>query len=330
MNQKVESNPIRINYIDIAKGVAILLVVFGHILCYDLYEFEHAFEQSKLCKFIYTFHLPLFVFLSGLVSITTIEIKKIPQDIWKRFRTVLVPGLIVGGCYSWLTQNNFSFIFDQFKFGYWYLWVLFFLYLINYIIAIGLKKTKAPIVYSVTLILWGLSKLLIKNVPQTITDILCLQLLINVFPYYVLGNAIKKFNLHDTIFCNSWIFIGCVFIWIMTPMLPMKSSNYITATAAIIIVVHICRVFETCDTEKSIAILKTIGKYSLYIYIFHFFALLGLQTSVFSDILCKYSNFGWDFLICIIPVSICVMFSLGIGKIIETNTLLKKILVGKK
>lgn len=38
----------RIEYIDIAKGIAILLVVVGHTLCYGLYGFEYAWKQSKL------------------------------------------------------------------------------------------------------------------------------------------------------------------------------------------------------------------------------------------------------------------------------------------
>lgn len=38
----------RIEYIDIAEGIAILLVVVGHTLCYGLYGFEYAWKQSKL------------------------------------------------------------------------------------------------------------------------------------------------------------------------------------------------------------------------------------------------------------------------------------------
>lgn len=54
----------RIEYIDIAKGIAILLVVVGHTLCYNLYGFEYAWKQSKLMQ------LPLSMFLSGFVSVT--------------------------------------------------------------------------------------------------------------------------------------------------------------------------------------------------------------------------------------------------------------------
>lgn len=47
----------RIEYIDIAKGIGIILVVAGHLLD----------KESELCKFIYGFHMPLFFVLSGLL-----------------------------------------------------------------------------------------------------------------------------------------------------------------------------------------------------------------------------------------------------------------------
>lgn len=79
LNKKEEMK--RIDYIDIAKCFAILCVVIGHVLCYDLYGFDHAWKESSLMRFIYSFHMPLFIFLSGLVSVTFIERKFFINDI---------------------------------------------------------------------------------------------------------------------------------------------------------------------------------------------------------------------------------------------------------
>lgn len=52
----------RLRHIDIARGIAILMVVFGHSEIVT-----HSFiTQGKLFKVIFSFHLPLFFFLSGL------------------------------------------------------------------------------------------------------------------------------------------------------------------------------------------------------------------------------------------------------------------------
>ena len=51
----------RIDYIDKAKGFAICAVVTGHVLVYDLYSFEKAWNISNLTQFIYSFHMSLFI-----------------------------------------------------------------------------------------------------------------------------------------------------------------------------------------------------------------------------------------------------------------------------
>lgn len=73
----------RLVYIDIAKGIAIILVVIGHLLQYN---FSGTYKHI-LFNWIYSFHMPVFMMLSGYVSayntnITTIfssfrQIKKI-------------------------------------------------------------------------------------------------------------------------------------------------------------------------------------------------------------------------------------------------------------
>ena len=49
----------RMSYIDVAKGIGILLVILGHCLAYGC--------QNQLFRCIYSFHMPLFFFLSGYV-----------------------------------------------------------------------------------------------------------------------------------------------------------------------------------------------------------------------------------------------------------------------
>ena len=50
--------------IDILKGVAIFLVVFGHCIQYCSQGYFDFFE-NKVFIFIYTFHMPLFMLISG-------------------------------------------------------------------------------------------------------------------------------------------------------------------------------------------------------------------------------------------------------------------------
>lgn len=61
------ANNNRIEWIDIAKFIGIILVIFGHMETYNYSQIND--EKYFLIKqFIFTFHMPLFLFLSGFVT----------------------------------------------------------------------------------------------------------------------------------------------------------------------------------------------------------------------------------------------------------------------
>lgn len=57
-NQQIPTSIARIGYIDIAKGIGILLVVMGHN--------DFSLISPFFFKLIYSFHMPLFFFMSGI------------------------------------------------------------------------------------------------------------------------------------------------------------------------------------------------------------------------------------------------------------------------
>jgi fucose 4-O-acetylase-like acetyltransferase len=72
----------RLAWIDVAKGIGIILVVFGHVADSS----DHAF-MKPLMWFVFLFHMPLFFILSGYVYK--------PKDDWEyvraKARSLLVP-----------------------------------------------------------------------------------------------------------------------------------------------------------------------------------------------------------------------------------------------
>jgi fucose 4-O-acetylase-like acetyltransferase len=86
----------RIGYIDVARGIGILLVVLAHN---DL-----ALVSLLLYRFIYSFHMPLFFFLSGYFLRTDISF---PRFLGRRFNTVLKPYLFTI-LLIYLTSVSFS------------------------------------------------------------------------------------------------------------------------------------------------------------------------------------------------------------------------------
>ena len=58
----------RIQLVDIARGMAILLVIFGHAIEVFFQNPQIGPTIMTIWKFIYSFHVPLFYFLSGVVA----------------------------------------------------------------------------------------------------------------------------------------------------------------------------------------------------------------------------------------------------------------------
>ena len=91
----------RIAFIDVAKVIVTFLVVFGH-----LYSPE---DESILRRYIYTFHMPFFFYISGMFH-------KFPQEstpfanVGKYIRTILVPTCFFIAVFILLIPPLFSII----------------------------------------------------------------------------------------------------------------------------------------------------------------------------------------------------------------------------
>lgn len=93
----MDTNKKRLEFIDVAKGIGILLVVLGHL---------NSAEQP-IRNFIYSFHMPLFFFLSGLFFKGNTDFKTFLK---KSVKTLLVPYLIFVAldCIVYIIDNGFQ------------------------------------------------------------------------------------------------------------------------------------------------------------------------------------------------------------------------------
>ena len=118
----------RIPYIDALRGFAILLVIAGHVI-QTLYG-----TDGLVFRCIYSFHMPLFMFLSGFVSYKATTWK----SVGKRFLQLIVPFF----CYNviaFFVDSSAGISLREFAvfnlriilrpdLGLWFLWVLFFIH----------------------------------------------------------------------------------------------------------------------------------------------------------------------------------------------------------
>jgi fucose 4-O-acetylase-like acetyltransferase len=129
----------RIAWIDIAKGIAITLVVYGHVMQGAIHR--EMLRSPQLAIFsldlIYTFHMPAFFFVSGLFIGPALR-RSAGEFLKGRFRTILWPYLlwsVIGALsaaafrnfYSNPSANPIRSLINIFwdTGGFWFLYVLF-------------------------------------------------------------------------------------------------------------------------------------------------------------------------------------------------------------
>lgn len=82
----------RLDYLDMTKGLGMILVLIGHLQGDSIFTFSPYIQP--LCVFIFSFHMPMFFIVSGiLLAIKNDEIKPLKEVAKLRFRGIMIPYL---------------------------------------------------------------------------------------------------------------------------------------------------------------------------------------------------------------------------------------------
>ena len=88
----------RLDYFDMAKGIGIILVVIGHLQGKDIFALSPYI--LPVCTWIFSFHMPLFFIISGMLIHYKKDLDKdLPTLIKKRFRGIMIPYYCFSVCY---------------------------------------------------------------------------------------------------------------------------------------------------------------------------------------------------------------------------------------
>ena len=307
------------NYsLDIFKGVLIFLVVFGHFLL-PVKEREYTLF-NKLFFFIYSFHMPAFIFLSGYFYYNS----------WKRKGTKLksvIPLIML-----FLMMKILLHISDMLFYGDrniipdflhesstpWYISALIFFRLSLYPLELFLKLNKkkltsgAVIIYVTALIIFfTFFSMLNMNWQVRIDDFLSLDRVVSFAPYFYIGILYKKYSSlsKTSIFeeINMRFFaIGAIFKGVLNPLRIIYMPYALSTSYFIFAVTSLKKNFLT-------NLLKRFGVYSLPIFAFH-----RIIRDAFSYLLLD--NFIWPafgkitILIILLTISFLTCMILGNDK----------------
>jgi fucose 4-O-acetylase-like acetyltransferase len=329
----------RIIEIDRLKGFAIFLVVIGHLIQNNLKEGE----SNSLFSIIYSFHMPLFFFLSGYVAYSSTKVKSINSFIaylHKKAVSLLIPMLSWPFIRKYLFTNstdfNFSSILENLVLeisnpGLWFLKMLFqiyFIYSLFHIISDRYNEMK-KITFDTILFLCFLAGL--GLIFLVIKDYEIVTFSFN-FSFFMFGLFIFKFKeklkfIKNYFFSSSLVLIFLILIghydFNNSELIQMKIIKVIISTSGII---SLLKIFEKIKLPHFVDInLIEFGKKSLVIYVTHFsfFQILGSENLIDNHITIPL------LLLIIIPTSLILMsFCVALSNIVAVFPFLNLLFYG--
>lgn len=273
--------------IDALKGTAIILVVLGHAIQYNLTDFD----SNIIFKIIYSFHMPLFMFLSGYLSF---NIKKFDVNfLVKKFKSLVIPFVLWYIISYWVQKYYVSVNFIEYitrwikspDYGLWFLWVLFLNFCLLYLF-IKLNKYLHDfafiigifLVYKVPITILGVYQLkwyiiffiggyLVAKYMGIIKKYKCKILIISIVVYPIILSFWKRVG-NPTF--TSYIIGKSIFKIMPVLNTVLFLYRYLVPFMGIIIVIFI---INSIKNFKIYNFFCWIGKYTIDIYIFHFFFL---------------------------------------------------------
>lgn len=127
----------RLVYIDLLKGIAIILVVMGH-----MFEPYTDWLNSPINQMIYSVHIPLFIFLSGFVFHVYNGKHGRLRTIAKRAFALLLPFFTFSALYCYSKELSYvdTLFMDEMHKGYWFTLVLFEIVAISTIVEMLVRR----------------------------------------------------------------------------------------------------------------------------------------------------------------------------------------------
>ncbi len=297
---------------DIARGVAILLVVLGHSIQYIIPNFD----ENHLFRYIYSVHMPIFVFMSGYVTFRSSE------------RPVLGPNSLAGKCHQllvpfffWIpisyiaisqiqcppnfSPNFLSFIYEISRSpasgGMWFLLVLFQCHLLL-AVAFHISKNHCMVVSWLILVLINTAILAAPGL-----NWLGFGLLRWYFMFFLLGYMSRQYSIGFKIgrmfVVAAIIFTIFGYFWsrkelpsFLLTTHPLTGSlkqllvqlfGACTALAGIYTILSICTALATTDSKRVHSFFTFFSSYSLPIYVGHYvflYTAVNVVKSLYIDL----------------------------------------------
>lgn len=290
-NTKQERNDI----FDYAKGIGIILVVYAHVargvfnaglpINHDFYVLAD--------RIIYSFHMPLFFFISGYFLLKSLAKRSAVQLIGNKAGTVLYPYLvwsllqgIVEVALAKYTNGHvqlkdiFTLLWQP-RAQFWFLYVLFGVFTM----AALLYRNPSPPWTSLVL---GLAILYFLGGYSPV-DVYMLNAMPNFFVYFAFGvsfsHILPKLNLSRYSWLISLAALFAIGQWGIIQDLTLLSINLLPISKLVLGMLGITLTLSVSQYLSKLkwSFLSFLGRYSLEIYLMHIFFSSGIRILLYKN-----------------------------------------------
>ncbi len=315
------STTIRNNTWDYARGLAIFMIVLHHLYP-RFHESSNGNYNSIISSICYTCQLPIFMYISGMFMEISLNRHDIFSFLKKRTIRLLFP--YCSFILIWAVirpENLIHTLTDNFKDGYWFTLVLFEITIIICItiyISSKIHINKTLCISIVVTILTLYEIVIPRN--NIVNSIFSINLLWHYIIFFILGlysNKTKK------LFQLRHIFIYAVLYAVsFYPFYYNKAVIFLPFCNLFSMLLLITLFINGYMPFKKIFVI--LGRYSLQIYLLHFFA--RLFTKYIPPLYNPYIEFTFNILLAFGIIFLCIW----IAKLIMNNKNLSLILFGTR
>lgn len=310
----------RLETFDIARAICIMLVVIGH---YNPDDAPVWWKAINHC--IYSFHMPVFLFVSGFIYAITLKKGNYTAFIWKKVKRLLIPYLsasLLVVSIKLLTQGSASVehpvsvgtyleILYLPAAGYylWFVWALFIMFSVTHIFQSQQAHTA---LFTISIVAYF--------VPFELPDTFCLRQFQEMWVYFMLGVILADWK-SQALFGLRWFWAASIALYIIayaTLGADGKWQHLTVATFGIGMAISISSMLKDFNWGKQKVILP-IASASFTIYLYHT-TFSGFAKAALAKVPIPDTDF---FLKAILVVACGILFPMVMHNLLKKSKYLK-------
>lgn len=335
----------RLLYLDAIKGLAIILVVMGHIIAWNYPDWEKVclFEQSSpinymaggfVWQLIYTFHMALFFMVSGfLTGSVSVNRSNILSRLKSKTTRLLVPYLVTG----------YMIYFVRGNWGYWFLLTLYEISLLSYGLIWVLQKFNSRKNLLFETIFFVIVYIFLRG--SSCLPVISQLIDAGVVKYFIpfsIGMLMKRYEVIERIVCSSSCFsvslilFGVLFSTRYIASYPLLYSIIakidfffsVLSVSACVMVFHIFMKWK--ESERSLSFLAYIGTLSMPVYILH--NLFAIQISDIGTFILTQNGvtaITLQLVFSTVFTAVCISLSILLYRILSYSAIVRKLMFGE-